>query len=385
MTSADTLRGRAALMVAHCAGLIDLVALPVWIGSLVAQFGFSPREAGALVTLFLAGAVVASVLVAPRMNRLNARVVAVAGFATAAVAFHVLASQRGFAAMASLHALAGFADGAALSVTHGTIGRAANPHRLFGIVGMAIGVFAVAFLATTPMLIVRHGGGVLFDVFSGVMVVGAMVALMAFPNTAPGQGSPSEGLGRGLSRAVWLGIVGVASMALVQAMAFGFLERAGIDRGFSRDAVSAVLVALGIVNLFPAGLAAVMEKRWTPRSVMLAGSALQGALVAVVMLASSFQVYAAFSPFIVAVMVFTHTFAFGFIARLDRSGRAVAATPAMLMTGAAIGPVLGGALVQASGYASLAAAAIAIDAFAIACFLVACARAADSSTMETAS
>jgi predicted MFS family arabinose efflux permease len=128
-----------------------------------------------------------------------------------------------------------------------------------------------------------------------------------------------------------------------------------------------------------------MEKRWTPRSVMLAGSALQGALVAVVMLASSFEVYAAFSPFIVAVMVFTHTFAFGFIARLDRSGRAVAATPAMLMTGAAIGPVLGGALVQASGYASLAAAAIAIDAFAIACFLAASARAADSSTMETAS
>ena len=42
MTSADSLRGRAALMVAHCAGLIDLVALPVWVGSLIAQFGFAP-------------------------------------------------------------------------------------------------------------------------------------------------------------------------------------------------------------------------------------------------------------------------------------------------------------------------------------------------------
>jgi hypothetical protein len=41
-----------------------------------------------------------------------------------------------------------------------------------------------------------------------------------------------------------------------------------------------------------------------------------------------------------AVMIFTHTFAFGLLARLDLSGRAMAATPAMLMIGAAIGPIL---------------------------------------------
>jgi len=46
-----------------------------------------------------------------------------------------------------LHALGGLATGAALSVTHGTIARAGNPHRLFAIVGIALGVFAVAFFA----------------------------------------------------------------------------------------------------------------------------------------------------------------------------------------------------------------------------------------------
>ena len=29
-------------------------------------------------------------------------------------------------------------------MTHGTIGRTPNPHRLFAIVGMALGVFAIA-------------------------------------------------------------------------------------------------------------------------------------------------------------------------------------------------------------------------------------------------
>jgi MFS family permease len=69
-----------------------------------------------------------------------------------------------------------------------------------------------------------------------------------------------------------------------------------------------------------------------------------------------------------AVMIFTHTFAFGLLAQLDRSGRAMAATPAMLMTGAAIGPILGGTLVKAFGYGSLGAAALLIGAVAVFCF-----------------
>jgi hypothetical protein len=64
-------------------------------------------------------------------------------------------------------------------------------------------------------------------------------------------------------------------------------------------------------------------------------------------------------------MIFTHTFGFGLLARLDPSGRALAATPAMLMFGAAIGPILGGTLVKAFGYGSIAIAAVLIDALAV--------------------
>ena len=51
----DSALGRTALAVAHCAGMVDLVALPVWVGVLVAHHRFDPQQAGALVTLFLAG------------------------------------------------------------------------------------------------------------------------------------------------------------------------------------------------------------------------------------------------------------------------------------------------------------------------------------------
>ena len=46
-------KGNAALMVSHCAGMLDLVALPLWIGVLVASYQFDSQQSVGLFTLFL--------------------------------------------------------------------------------------------------------------------------------------------------------------------------------------------------------------------------------------------------------------------------------------------------------------------------------------------
>src|SRR5690606_4165907 len=86
------------------------------------------------------------------------------------------------------------------------------------------------------------------------------------------------------------------------------------------------------------------------------------------MLSPAFGPYAFAASLLAAVMIFTHTFAFGLLARLDTSGRALAATPAMLMIGSAIGPFLGGTLITLSGYESLALAAACLAVAAVFCF-----------------
>jgi predicted MFS family arabinose efflux permease len=369
MTTTDSKRGRIALMVGHCAGMVDLVALPVWVGTLVAHYRFDPQQAGLLASLFLIGAVLASVVLASRFDRLNGRVIATLGFGIAALGFGLASTVQDFGTLAVLHALSGMASGAALSATHGTIARSGNPHRLFAIVGMALAVFGILFMGATPPLVAKLGGPVLFQVFAGVMVVAAVAAMFAFP-VPDALRTPARAAGsrEPLSATVWCGIVGIACMGLVQAMTFSFLERVGSDRGFGAAAVTGVLIALGIVNLVPPALAAVLQKRVAARSVLLGGAAVQALLVAVIMLSTQFAPYAAAASVFAAVMIFTHTFAFGLLAQLDRSGRALAATPAMLMTGAAIGPVLGGTLVKSFGYGALAVAAAAIAALALLCF-----------------
>lgn len=365
----DSRRGRFALMVAHCAGMIDLVALPIWVGVLVAHYGFDPQQAGALATLFLGGVVLASVVLARIFHRGAGRGVATLGFAAAAAAFGLAATRTDDAALAALHALAGLAVGAALSVTHGSIARSDRPHRLFALAGMALGVFAVIFLGATPQAVATAGGPALFVVFAAVMALAALASLLAFPSAgAAAGGRASAASPAALEPAVWFGIAGIACMTVVQAMTFSFLERVGAERGFDRQAINAVLIALGIVNLFPAALAALLERRVAARSVLLAGPLLQAALAAVVMNASGFAPYAVAASLFAAVMIFTHTFAFGLLSRLEPSGRALAATPAMLMAGSAIGPVLGGTLVKSFGYGSLGIAAALMAAVAVLCF-----------------
>lgn len=371
MVKTDSRRGRTVLMISHCAGMVDMVALPVWVGTLISAYGFDPQQAGGLVTLFLLGAVIASMLLAPRFTLINGRVAATAGFSGAALAFFCASLTHSFGPLAALHALAGLSAGVGLSVTHGTIGRSANPHRLFGWVGTALGVFAIIFLGATPQLVTALGGSVLFQVIGAVMVVAATSAILAFP--APDAESELSKTyrqsGHGLPRAVWLGILGVSCMALVQALMFSFVERIGADRGFGVDKVTSVLIALGIVNMFPAALAAILDKRLKTSTVVLVGPVAQAALALLITQGEGFAHYAVGSALLVAVMIFTHTFAFGMLAKLDVTGRAVAATPAMLMIGGAIGPILGGTLVKAMGYGGLGLAAVLVDALAVWFFL----------------
>ena len=356
-----------ALMVAHCAGMVDLVALPVWIAALVQDHRLDPQQAGGIVTLFLVGVVLASVTVARRLGALNARVIAALGYLLAGAGFGALSMVTDLTAVAVLHLLSGLCAGAALSVTHGTIGRASNPHRLFALVGIALGVFAIGFLGAAAPMVHEMGGVALFRMLGAVMTVAGVVAAVTFPRAELG-GHVSAAKPEPIPTPAWFAVAGISIMALVQAMTFSFLERAGHARGFSVAQITGVLVAIGVVNLFPAAAAAILERRLSANWVLAAGPIVQAVLSAVIMVSTSFAPYAAAASVLAAVMIFTHTFAFGVTGRLDRGGRALAATPAMLMAGAAIGPVLGGTLIKYIGFWSIGVTAAALAGLALVCF-----------------
>ncbi len=362
-------RGKAVLLVAHVAGMIDLVALPVWIGTLVQHYHFDFEQAGLLVTSFLLGAVAASMLLAPLFARLPRRLVAVVGYGVAGGAFLLAAGSVSLSELLLLHVLGGVGTGCGLSMAHGAIGRSANPHRLFAVAGAALGVFAVAFYAVVPNLIAARGGALLFQVIGALMLIAAC-AVLAYPAlaAAPGAGD-SAGTPQRMSPATWFALAGIGCMTLNQAIVFSFLERIGVGRGFDQGNVNLVLAAAGIVNLLPAVLAGLLQRRIAPLTVALAAPAVQAALAIVITSSTLFLPYAIAGASYAFVLIFAHTFLFGLVARLDASGRATAAMPAVLMAGAAIGPILAGTVTQRFGFGAIGIVSLFVALAGIACFV----------------
>jgi predicted MFS family arabinose efflux permease len=347
--------------------MLDMVTLPLWVGTLVAWYGFDPQRAGLLATLFLGGQVASSLYFAPRFGRFPVRRAATIGFSIAVLAFLGISNTHDYGWMAWLHLLGGVGAGCALSMTHGTMGQSDNPHRLFAHATLALGVFGIVALGAGPKVIAAAGGSTMFFLFACITAIAAVASALAFPLPSPPR-LETRGSHERMSSAVWFGMVGMGLVSLANTTVFSFVERIGSDRGYGVDAVSATFVAAGFVNLLPPVLAALLQKRVPAERVVLFGPLVQAALLLAITQVDTYIVYAPAVAMMIAAVVFMHTFLFGLLARLDPSGRALAATPAMLMIGSATGPLLGGTLVKLSGYPALGLAGAIVAVLAALCF-----------------
>ena len=238
--------------------------------------------------------------------------------------------------------------------------------------GIGLGAFGVVFMGAVPQILIAAGGAALFQVFAGMMVVAALICLLFFANPE----HRPEHAAAPFSRAIWFVIAGVALMTFNQAMVFSFVEVIGAQRGFAEAQILAVLIVLGVVNfLVPAPLAALLEKRLSAARVTQFGPLVQAVLALVVTMSTQIQIWAPAAAVFVAVQIFTHTFAFGLLARMDPTGRAVAATPAMLMIGSALGPAVGGALGLNLGFGALGIAGVLVACVSIIAFTLGARRA----------
>ena len=373
-TSTEGVVGRGALLIGHAAGMLDLVSMPIWVGVLIQFRHLSPSEAGLLLTAYMMGVFLTSVSLAPRFDRLPARLIAVSGFIVGALAFFGIIQIDGFAALLPAHFIAGIGAGSALSMVHGTISRSVRPHRLFAIVNFGVAIFSIAFFAAVPNL-VQHNPNVIFYVLGGLLVLGALAAAVAFPqvpeNAANREHKTATIAGAVPFRlAVILAFIGVALLSAGQGQTYAFLERIGTWRDFSASDIGHMLVVSGFLNLLAPIVAALLENVVPRLGAIFVALLFHAAICIVASNSPLFLPYAVAGSLLVFTTIFNHTFMFGTIAKLDPSGRAASSTPAMLTLGAAIGPALGGAVVQFAGFAAIGwVSAVILIASAI-CFVV---------------
>jgi predicted MFS family arabinose efflux permease len=368
----DKGRGLASLLINHCAGMVDMVGLGLWVAQLITYYKFDEQQAGGMATLFLGCVVVASVVLAPRFHKLSGRKVAAVSYALSAISFFVAAQTQDIGVLVAVHALAGLATGAGLSVTHGTMSQGASAHRLISHAGVALGVFAVIFLGIVPKVVAVHGGPAVFGAFAAVQGFAALFSLFAFPakpvETAASAQATSE-TPAPLPKAVWFGLAGLAAACVAHAMANAFMVHAGTDHNLNQNQINASLLVMAIFSIFPGILAAMLEKKLNVRGVLFIAPIAHVILASLLVNATNFPVYLASMALLPGIMIFVHAFSFGAVAKLDRSGRSLAAFPASLMIGTALGPIIGGTLLKSSGYAALGVGILVCGLVVVLCFL----------------
>jgi predicted MFS family arabinose efflux permease len=247
------------------------------------------------------------------------------------------------------------------------MGATANPHRTAAMAFSSLSLVSILVMATLPPLVGKIGPNIFFYTMSGIMFTAALAALLAFPNVARTVQHDGSTLNR-LPTRVWFGIAGVSLLMVSHSMVFGFIERVGGWHGFGAAQITTVLVISGFVNLVPVALSSLLERHLPASGVVIAGPLIQATAAVAVTQFSGYGVYIVATSVLIAVVTFTHVFAFGVLARLDPSGRVVAATPVMVMAGSATGPLLGGVLALHIGYGSLGWAALVLGLLSAICF-----------------
>lgn len=361
--------GIIALLVATFAGFVDLVALAVWTPSLEHGYGLDTPTAGLLVTTYLAAGVIASLALAPLAPRLNGRVGATIGFGVAALAGYLLSIDSPFAVLLLLHVLAGLGAGAGLTFTLSTVGRTNEPQRLYGWGQAAVGVLGLAF-QPIAQIVAGQNPHAFFIVLGTVSALAFVLSLLLFPTLPKAEAVAAAAPREKVPGRIWFGVVGMSLMAIVQSMIFAYVAQvAGTPaqlggHGFESAQIAIVLSLVGAVNIVFALLASVLRNRIPARWVVVIGPLVQALIATGVMIGHPDWVYVVATLLFVGVVIFVQTFVFGFMSRLDRSGRVVGGTPAMTMIGGAIGPVVGGALIGA-GIPNFGAVAVAAGIFGV--------------------
>lgn len=256
-----------------------------------------------------------------------------------------------------------FIAGAGLVMVHGLIGRSATPHWLFAVVNLGVSLWAIGFYAITPHFMATMGVNAVFLAAAIVIAIAVGAAVMAFPSSPPAVVKVTKAAAP--AGILALCFAGVVMLQTSQAMTFSFVERIGDFRQFGADRVAAMLVAASFVPL----LAGLLLNGLPAINVAIGGLMFHGLLSATVSNSAGFLAYGIAASLMIATVVFSHTFVLGLLARLDPSGRTNAGTPSMLMIGTAIGPFVGGAVIDLIGYQAVGVVAFVAALIGAGCFL----------------
>lgn len=344
---------------AYGVGLLTLLMLPFLMGAMMNGLELSEGTTGLILSVEFTLAMVSSLLIAPYINRVPRRTIAIAGTVMAIIANVISAYISDVALLICVRAFAGFGAGLALAAGNSVIAAAKDPDKTAGQVNVLFVVLMIAVMLGFGFIADNFG---LIGTYYGVAGTYAVMLIMVvrLPQYIKVESSESVTATSKPSMSL-IGLVPVGMMATMflfsmrDTMGWAFVEQIGVALGYTTSEMGMILALQAFIALLGPLVVAKVGTKFGITIPVLIGIIGHGMITLGYLMASDSKFfYTAIVLMNATAYFYALAYLTGLAASLDKEGRVVAATGSFIALGIAVGPAFAGQLINLGGY-SLAA------------------------------
>lgn len=327
--------------------------IPLLVGAMVMERGFSDQQAGLVASADLGGYAVATFCTAMFLINRNWRRLALVGVAIMFAANLATTTANTAGAFAAVRFLSGVGAGILAAIATVSLGQSDKPDRNYGLLFAASLLFGTAGLWGLPLLLGRAG------LNSAYVFIAVLAVIVGFLSASlPATGSPQPKVqGAVAPKQAWvmagLVLLSITLFWVQQNALYAYVERIGNASGLSAQYIGFTLGLANLTGFAGASLVAWMGARF--------GRFLPLAISTVIQLAclSALSGTVNSSSYLIALGVIAlawnivNPIQLGILASVDQGGRALALASTAIGVGLAIGPALGAVVLQGTHYSSI--------------------------------
>jgi MFS family permease len=346
------LRGLIPIIVIGVMGNSVIYLIPLLVGGMVSDRGFSEQQAGFMASADLGGYAVATFLTALLLDRFSWRRMSVCAVTIMIIANVTTTFVYGADLFALVRFASGLGSGVLAAIASVSVGQTDNPERNYGMLIGAALLFGTAGLWGLPILLDRFG---LNGAYWLLALLGALVMFVAV--TIPTGRIMREETKPVATRSVWLW-AGVVLLSILlfwaeQNDVYAYIERIGNASGLTPEYIGFSLGAANLTGFVGAALVAWLGTRVGRVAPLVIATVLQ--LVCLAALAghvNSVTYLVALGVLALAWNV-VNPFQLGVLAGIDPSGKALALAATVTGGGLAIGPAAAALAIGVGGYGAV--------------------------------
>jgi predicted MFS family arabinose efflux permease len=338
-------------------GYLGLTLAPMWVVAVASVEHGSAAAAGMIASLQFACFGIASLATAGLILRVEIRHLALVGLLLAVVGDGASCWADHISSIAVCRAICGLGEGILLATVNAAAASSNNPQRSFAVMSFVlVGLAALCFVAT-PFAKEALGSSGVFGVMAVMRLPGFLLLLLL-----PRRGGATDAQLRrvGLSRAALWVLAAYGLFMTGQLSVYAFLEPIGIAQGLSLRAIAFVLALGGFFTSLGPLAAGWLGAHFGLRRPLLFGLSATGLSALLFLLPSNVPAFASGDMLFNMIAQFCIVYFLGLLAALDRSGRAVAVSPAFMSVGITLGPLVGGLSIHYLGLTSVSLVAAAL-------------------------